>query len=84
MADPVRLHPHALARLRERGASEEEVRLTVEGGGRFPAKLGRTRFRRNFPFGGTWRGRTYSRKQVEVFAVPDDGWLVITVIVRYF
>jgi len=59
--------------------------LAVEGGERFPAKFGRTGFRRNFPFGGTWRGKVYPTKQVEVYAVwEDDGWLVITVLVKYF
>jgi hypothetical protein len=80
----VRLHPHAVGRLPERGATEEEVISAVEQGERFPAKFGRTGFRRNFPFGGTWRGRKYATKQVEAYAVEEDGWLVITVIVRYY
>ena len=80
----VRLHPHARERLLERGASEAEVVATVEVGERFPAKFGRTGFRRNFAFNGVWRGRTYATKQIEVYAVEEDGWLVITVIVRYF
>ena len=81
----VRLHPHAVDRLTERGASQEEVRLTVETGERFPAKLGRQGFRRNFPCDGTWRGRAYTTKQLEVYAVEEAGsWLVITVLVKYF
>lgn len=69
----------------ERGATEDEVRATVETGERFSAKFGRSGFRRNFPFGAAWRGRTYATKQVEAYAVSEDGdWLVITVIVRYF
>ena len=80
----VRLHPHALTRLAERGATEAEVIESVRQGERFPAKFGRTGFRRNFPFDNLWRGREYSIKQVEVYAVDEDGWLVITVIVRYY
>jgi len=50
-----------------------------------PVKFGRTGFRRNFSFNGTWRGRHYSTKQVEAYAVKeDDDWIVITVITRYF
>jgi len=57
----------------------------VSGGERFQAKFGRTGFRRNFAFDGLWRGRQYVTKQVEVFAVEEDGgWLVITVIARFF
>jgi hypothetical protein len=47
----VRFHAHALARLAERGATEAEVIATIEQGERFPAKFGRTGFRRNFAFG---------------------------------
>ena len=71
--------------MKERGATEDEVVLTVEEGERSPAKFGRTGFRRNFPFNGKWRGKHYRTKQVEVYTVWEDGrWLVITVIVRYF
>jgi hypothetical protein len=80
----ITLHPHSLARLAERGATEDEVRATVAGGERFPAKLGRVGFRRNFAYNAVWRGRTYATKQVEAIAVPEDGWLVITVLVRFF
>jgi len=70
--------------LHERGTTEDEVRLTVESGERFPAKYGRTGFRRNFPFDGEWCGKPYATKQVEAYAVEEDGWLIITVIVKFF
>ena len=78
------LHPHAHIRLVERGATEAEVLETVREGERFPAKFGRTGFRRNFAFGKMWRGHEYATKQVEAYAVEEHGWLVITVIVRYY
>ena len=69
----------------ERGASPEEVEATVNAGERFPSRFGRTGFRRNFAFGADWRGRRYEAKQVEAYAVEEDGdWLVITVLVKYF
>lgn len=81
----VRLHPHARDRLAERGATDREVVATIESGERFPAKFGRTGFRRNFLFGGEWLGRKYATKQVEAYAVEEEaGWLVITVVVRFF
>lgn len=81
----ITFHPHAKDRLAERGATEAEVAATVELGERFPAKFGRTGFRRNFAFGSEWRGRQYSSKQVEAYVVKEgDAWLVITVIVKYF
>ena len=80
----VHIHPHALERMAERGATEAEVAATVAGGERFLAKFGRTGFRRNFAFDAERRGRFYATKQVEVYAVDEGGWLVITVVVRYF
>ena len=79
------MHPHARERLAERGATEAEVVATIEGGERFPAKFGRTGFPRNFTFAGEWLGRKYSTKQVEAYAVAEEGgWLVITVPLKFF
>jgi uncharacterized protein YuzE len=65
----IRLHPHARERLNERGATEDEVIVTIETGETFPAKFGRTGFRRNFAFGERWKGKVYATKQVEVYAL---------------
>jgi len=81
----VRLHPHAKDRLQERGVTAEEAIATIERGERFAAKHGRIGFRCNFPFDGEWNNRRYSTKQVEAYAVEEqDGWLVITVISKFF
>ncbi len=81
----VRLHLHAQERLFERGATESEIIATVENGEIFPAKYGRTGFRRNFPFNGIWRGKYYSTKQIEAYSVKEgDNWLVISFVTRYF
>jgi hypothetical protein len=81
----VELHSHALVRIKERGATPDEVVATVNAGERFAAKHGRVGFRRNFSYGSVWRGRTYSTKQVEAVAVfEDDRWLVLTVLVKFF
>jgi len=69
----------------ERGASEAEVRATVEQGEQYPARFGRSGFRRNFAFEEEWRGKYYRTKQLEVIAVADgERWLALTVVVRYF
>ena len=80
----VRLHSHAKERLHERGATEEEVIATIEHGERFTAKHGRAGFRCNFRFDGEWNNKRYSTKQVEAYVVEEDGWLVITLIVKFF
>jgi hypothetical protein len=85
MALRIELHPHARERAVERGAKEDEILATIREGERFPAKLGRTGFRRNFPFRGLWRGHRYDTKQVEAIAVEEaGGWLVLTVWTKYF
>jgi len=81
----VRIHPHATQRMRERGATAAEVRQTVELGHASPAKFGRTRFRRRFAFNARWDGKHFARKKIDAFAVKiAGGWLVVTVIVKYF
>lgn len=80
----IRIHPHAAERAIERGATEQEIQETVSSGEHFPAKFGRSGFRRNFHFGSEWNGKWYASKQIEAYAVKEDGWLVITVIVKYF
>ena len=81
----VRLHPHALERLAERGTTEAEVVATVQAGEQFPAKFGRTGFRKAFLFASAWQGHFYSMKELEAIAVRDgEDWLVITVVTRYY
>ncbi len=81
----VHFHPHARERMDERNVTEDEVNATIEQGEKFPAKFGRTGFRRNFPFNREWRGKSYKAKQIEAYAVQEEGnWLVLTVITRYF
>lgn len=81
----IRIHPHALLRMRERGATASQVRETVARGTASPAKFGRTRFRLTFAFGASWNGKRYARRQIDAYATKiRNGWLVVTVIVRYF
>ncbi|MEW6103526.1 MAG: DUF4258 domain-containing protein [bacterium] len=79
------IHPHAKERLKERGATEEEIIKTIEEGERFRAKFGRIGFRRNFACESIWRGKKYKTKQIELYAVKEDeNFIVITVLVKYF
>lgn len=81
----VRLHPHAQARLAERGATETEVIATVQSGKSYPAKFGRREFRQTFAYNADWKGKHYATKQVEAIAIKEAGdWMVITVIVKFF
>ena len=68
----IRIHPHAKERMKERGATEDEVVATIEKGECFPAKFGRTGFRRNFSFEDRRRG-TPSRLRFTPFERITSG-----------
>ncbi len=80
------IHPHAKARLSERGVSETEVLQTLEEGVKTPTKFGRLSFKYTFDFNAHWQDKFYSYKEVEVIAVQTgpDELLAITTIARYF
>jgi hypothetical protein len=81
----IKIHPHAVERMKERGTSADEVQKTIETGEKFAARFDRTGFRRNFPFDGTWNKKKYTTKQVEVIAVNEnEDWIAVTVLVKYF
>lgn len=81
----VTLDPHAASRAGERGCTAGEIDATVRDGASFPAKYGRTGFRRAFAGHWLWRGRSFDTKEVEAYAVEQaDGWLVITTITRFY
>ena len=81
----IRIHSHARQRMRERGASAAEVRRTVASGSSRPAKFGRTVFERTASFNSRWNGKHYSTKRIEAIAAKiPGGWMVVTVLVKYF
>jgi hypothetical protein len=76
---------HAMIKMVDRGATEDEVIRAIKEGSSEPARRGRLLFRKNFPFNSTWRGRLYSVKQVApVVAAENDKVVIITVYVYYF
>ena len=81
----VNIHPHALARIKERGCTRADVEYTVKHGLSSPAKYGRTRFTHTFAYNRKWLDKVYMHKTVEAFVQPQgyDSWLVITVIVKF-
>lgn len=81
----VMIHPHAWERMRERGATEYEVRMTVSKGEKFLAKFRRVGLRHNFRFESNRNGKFFRMKQIEVYGVKERrDFIVITVVVKYF
>ena len=81
----VRLTHHAIEQCAERGATEAEVKETIERGVRERAKHGRFICRLNFQFEAKWQDRYYAIKQVAPVAVEEqDEIVVVTVYTFYF
>jgi len=81
----IELDPHAITRMQQRGAEENEVKKTVTEGIKIPAKYGRAGFKKNFIYNSEWNNKFYKTKQVIVYAEQEiDKLLVITVITKYF
>ena len=79
------IHPHALQRMEERGASEEEIQRAIERGRVLPAKFGRKIYGMTFLYGDYWREQFYEHKQLEVYGVDEgEDIIVVTVVVKYF
>jgi hypothetical protein len=82
---PIQISAHAREQMRERGASEDEVRAAVRSGQPEPARKGRILYRKNVQFDSVWRGRHYRIKQVApVVAAEPDRLVVVTVYTFYF
>ena len=79
------IHPHAKERMEERGATEAEVRTTINEGEKFSVKFGRTGFKHKFTFESNRDGKFYRIKQVVVYGVQEQrDFIIITVVVGYF
>jgi len=81
---PVRLTPHAMEQSSERGASESEVRETIERGLREPAKRGRFMYRRNFDYRAQWEGEYYAIKQVAPVVVEAENEIVVVTVYTFY
>ena len=76
---------HALLQMSIRGATEDEVKLTINTGEKISAKRGRIAFRKNFAFNSYWKGKFYRVKQVMPIVVEEnDRSIVVTVYTFYF
>lgn len=81
---PIRISNHALEQCRERGATEDEVRVAIAQGSREPARKGRWLCRFNFTFEKEWKGGFYALKQVAPVIVEEDAEIVVVTVYTYF
>ncbi len=80
---PIIPSDHARERMRDRGATLEEVEETIELGTQ-TKEDGEDVFRKSFDFGRKHDGKYYRLKHLKVYAVFEHpNWIVKTVIVKY-
>jgi hypothetical protein len=80
----IRFSSHARGRMRQRGATEDEVMETIRTAPWTDAERGRQECRKDFPFNREWNGRVYASKQVRpVFIEEAQEIIVVTVYVYY-
>ena len=75
---------HARERMRERGATEEEVRQAVLSGSAVEAKRGREAKERVFSYNASWQGRQYSQKKVRAIFIDEGDRLTVLTVYVYF
>jgi hypothetical protein len=82
---PIVFTSHALQRMKDRGAREEDVVEAICTGEREAARSGRVMFRLNMEFKREWDGVYYHIQQVApVVVVEDERIVVVTVYTFYF
>lgn len=82
---PIVFTTHALQRVQERGAREEDVCRAIRVGRREPAQRGLFLYRLNLEFQREWDGQYYAVQQVApVVAEEAHRFVVITVYTFYF
>ena len=85
MPDEIVFTTHARQRIRERGASEEDVIEAIRIGRKEPAQRGLFQYRLNLEFKREWAGQFYDVQQVApVVAEEENRKIVVTVYVFYF
>jgi hypothetical protein len=80
----VRLSGHAGDQIRFRGATEAQVRETIQSAEWFPAELGRLECRKDFEFNAEWNGRSYAIKQVRPIFVEEENEIVVVTVYVYY
>jgi glutamate synthase domain-containing protein 1 len=81
---PVIFTTHALTRMRERGATEADVREAIRIGQREPAQRGLFSYRFNVEFKREWDGRYYGVQQVVPIVAEEEARLVVVTVYTFF
>lgn len=81
---PIVITDHARVRMRERGASEENVLAAVRIGEREPARDGREICRLTLEFNQEWDGKYYGAQQVAAVIVEEEHEIVVVTVLTFY
>jgi hypothetical protein len=79
----IQIEPHTLERAQERGATEDEIRDTIETGFDIPARGNRKGKAKVYDFKQERLGKYYEQKRLEIIYV-DEKDVIITITVYVF
>lgn len=79
----IQIEPHTLQRASERGASESEIKETIEKGTNILGRSGRLGKAKIFPFNKERNGRFYEQKKLEVYYIIENQ-IIITITIYVF
>lgn len=80
----IQIEPHTLQRAVERGATENEIKETINTGVNILAKSGRLGKSKSFSFAANRNGKYFEEKKLEVYYVIENNSIItITVYVFY-
>ena len=75
---------HARDRMRERGATEDEVMATLSKGTELRAAGGRKVKELVFSFNAVWQGKPYPQKKLRVIYMEQDNDIIAITVYTYF
>ncbi len=81
---PIRFSADSLHRMLIRGATQEEVIESINGGNWLLAGFDRLESRTDFTYNELWNGRRYMTKRVRPIIVEEESEIVIVTVYTYF
>lgn len=81
---PIIFSVHARDQAALRGVTTDEIIEAIRTARWSPAKQGRLECRKDFPHVLTWRGKTYTTKQVRPVFVDEHDAIIVVTVYTYF
>ena len=80
----IRLSKHALEQCKERGASEEDIRIAIIKSKWLPARDNKLECKYSFQYNGQWANKYYAIKEVRPIFVEEETEIVVITVYTYY